>query len=194
MTLAEFPTADDGAVAVDPWNYTQRLGVYKVLLNSTAQLGFGGSWGNPLWGLALQFAWQHDTGRLLGANDDAVSPLSWWATMNYFLSVVPFLAAVDEGVVRVPDGRPVRVLAPEGNLTALCCSVEECIVEAPRALLAWKAFFDYARTADVPAQDDALALLWEAHIHSLHEASPLAAPLLQELPGGRRGREAKCGR
>ena len=90
--------------------------------------------------------------------------------------------------MRVPDGRPVRVLAPEGNLTALCCSVEECIVEAPRALLAWKAFFDYARTADVPAQDDALALLWEAHIHSLHEASPLAAPLLQELPCGRRGR------
>ena len=58
-TVQEFPNS-----TADPWRYSHRLGLYKLLLASTTQLHFDNGWGNPLWGLPLQFSWQHDTARL----------------------------------------------------------------------------------------------------------------------------------
>lgn len=52
-------------IVIDPWNYRERLGVYKSLLNSSAKYftNFGSqNFGNILWGLPLQHGWQFRTG------------------------------------------------------------------------------------------------------------------------------------
>ena len=103
--VVEFPfDAGLREYTIDPWNYTQRLGAYKTLLaDATALHSFpGAGLGNPLWGLPLQFSWQHDTGRLLqgGENGTArINTTSWWGGMNYMLSVLPFIAGLEAGVL-----------------------------------------------------------------------------------------------
>ena len=67
--ISEFPFHPATATyVVDPWNYTERLGAYKTLLGASTPLHYDHGFGNPLWGLPLQFSWQHDTGRLLGGS------------------------------------------------------------------------------------------------------------------------------
>ena len=78
-TIAGFPNA-----TADPWRYADRLGLYKTLV--TASSAALGGWQDPIWGLPLQFSWQHDTGRLLWSaqsntsNTDRVNASSWWGT------------------------------------------------------------------------------------------------------------------
>ena len=59
-SLAEYPLMN-GTTTIDPWNYTQRLGLYKILLKETTEAFrcFGPeNKGNVLWGLPLQHGWQ----------------------------------------------------------------------------------------------------------------------------------------
>ena len=51
---------------INPWVYKERLGLYKIIVSETR--GCFSSWGfnntgNLLWGLPLQFGWQHTSGR-----------------------------------------------------------------------------------------------------------------------------------
>lgn len=55
----------DNKIVINPWNYQERLGVYKNMLNSSAKYftAFGSqNFGNILWGLPLQHGWQFRTG------------------------------------------------------------------------------------------------------------------------------------
>ena len=102
QSIAEFEfNKTANAFVVDPWyiaisstllfclkwskyyfrSYVGRLGAYKTLLASTKQLQYSDEFGNPLWGLPLQFAWQHDTGRLFSGVNDTINVTSWWAGM-----------------------------------------------------------------------------------------------------------------
>ena len=76
VSVAEFPTGPCGVILADPWSYEGRLGMYKTLMGATPALAWDGGRGHPLWGLPLQFAWQHDSGRLLGEGEDEISKLS----------------------------------------------------------------------------------------------------------------------
>lgn len=56
----------NGKYVIDPWIYTERLGMYRILLIKTAKYfeRFGeDNEQNPLWGLALQFGWQYTSGK-----------------------------------------------------------------------------------------------------------------------------------
>jgi hypothetical protein len=53
---------------------------------------------HPFWGYASQLAWQHRSGRL-GATPNAIDRDSWWGACNYALSVIPFVAAMELGIV-----------------------------------------------------------------------------------------------
>merc|ERR1711871_1634262 len=119
-SIEEFPfDAKTRTYQVDPWSYTGRLGAYKTLLNSASALHFGeNGYGNPLWGLPLQFAWQHDTGRLL-SQTDRINASSWWGAMNYMLSVIPFVGALESGCIHVPSGCQVKIASPPA--TSLVC-------------------------------------------------------------------------
>ena len=85
-------------IIINPWEYLQRMGIFKLMVQNTQ--GYFKSWGynntgNLLWGLPLQFGWQMTSGRLCDmaeiqrckAKSHWVSPNSWWADMNYYLSV-----------------------------------------------------------------------------------------------------------
>lgn len=55
----------DNKIIINAWNYQERLGLYKSLLNSSAKYftAFGHqNFGNILWGLPLQHGWQFRTG------------------------------------------------------------------------------------------------------------------------------------
>lgn len=62
--LLDFPVKDN-KIVINPWNYQERLGVYKSLLKASAKyfMDFGSqNSGNILWGLPLQHGWQFRTG------------------------------------------------------------------------------------------------------------------------------------
>lgn len=62
--LLDFPIKDNNIV-INPWNYRERLGVYKSMLKASAKyfMAFGSqNSGNILWGLPVQHGWQFRTG------------------------------------------------------------------------------------------------------------------------------------
>jgi len=163
----------------DPWRYSHRLGLYKMLLQSTTtELQFDKGWGNPLWGLPLQFSWQHDTGRLASSVQEIVNTSSWWANVNYVLSVIPFVAAVEAGLI--PNGKSLTI-APAIASPVACTSYSTCLQLAPNATSKWLILMKRVKGGNLNIST-AVELLWDAHLHSLHEGIPLATPLVPLLP------------
>ncbi|NXS07934.1 LEG1H protein, partial [Neodrepanis coruscans] len=192
-SLLDFPVKDN-KIVINAWNYQERLGVYKSLLNSSAKYfsAFGPqNIGNILWGLPLQHGWQFHTGRLADPsgvtfcgceNGDLLcqSVRSWWSCMNYYLSVIPFLGAVKAGFFgQLPY--EVEILPPEERKNDFCYSVADCWSRMPRLMDDWKAFFEvnnvtffvsYSATFSSFNLDDALGLMWKAHVASIAYALP----------------------
>merc|ERR1711871_248813 len=202
--IADFPyDAQRKAFVIDPWSYRDRLGAYKTLLSSAAALHFGeGGFGDPLWGLPLQFAWQHDTGRLLSPSTapDRINALSWWGGMNYMLSIVPVIGALEAGVIEVPIGSTVQFASPpndcgggggggDGCSSRFCTSYTGCQALVPKATKGWTDFMRQVQAAanqtggsSALSLNESIRLLWTGHVASLHEGLPLMAPLLDNLP------------
>ena len=154
---------------------------------------------NMLWGLPIQFSWQMQTGRLQDFSDhfpygtdqqdndveisstswkmsnvsDLVSPNSWWGSMNYYLSVIPFLGAINSGVISLKH--PIKILPPKDHSELFCVSIESC-KEFGEALQHWTEFFEgvvtpsgiFASPTLTPRKDNLLDLIWTAHKSSLH--------------------------
>ncbi|NXW58507.1 LEG1H protein, partial [Eurystomus gularis] len=201
--LLDFPVKDNKFV-INPWNYQERLGVYKNLLNSSAKYfaAFGSqNFGNILWGLPLQHGWQFRTGRLAdpskvtscGYDGDplCISVRSWWGCMNYYLAVIPFLGAVDAGLFGQLQYE-IEILPPEEQRADFCYSVADCRSRMPELMNDWKAYFEvnnFKHNAVSPATfssfklDDALNLLWRAHVTSIAYALPKFQDSLKYLPG-----------
>ncbi|XP_008922135.2 protein LEG1 homolog [Manacus vitellinus] len=192
--LLDFPVKDN-KIVINVWNYQERLGVYKSLLNSSAKYfrAFGlQNTGNILWGLPLQHGWQFRTGRLAdpsGATSCGYeygdllcqSVRSWWSCMNYYLAVIPFLGAVEAGLFgQLPF--EVEILPPEERKDDFCYSVADCRSRMPKLMDDWKAFFEYLLSTEHKAVssatfssfklDDALGLMWKAHVSSIAYALP----------------------
>ncbi|NXG24926.1 LEG1H protein, partial [Grallaria varia] len=191
--LLDFPIKDN-KIVINAWNYQERLGVYKSLLNSSAKFfsAFGPqNIGNILWGLPLQYGWQFRTGRLAdhsgvtscGYEDGDLlcqSVRSWWSCMNYYLAVIPFLGAVEAGLFgQLPF--EVEILPPEERKDDFCYSVADCWSRMPKLMDDWKAFFEvnnvtffslYPATFSSIQLDDALGLMWKAHVTSIAYALP----------------------
>lgn len=57
----------DGVIQVKPWDYLQRMALYKLLINSTdpymSSMGPGEKQ-NPLWSLPLQLGWKLRSGTI----------------------------------------------------------------------------------------------------------------------------------
>ncbi|XP_033646993.1 protein LEG1 homolog [Asterias rubens] len=158
-SLADYPLRQNHTI-IDPWRYLDRLGLYKILLNVTssdATLGRANNTANILWGLPMQLGWQFSTGRLqdftnetaCGKNQtevvrdnewNCISPWSWWGSMNYFLSVVPFLGALEAGLFpHWPHG--FTFLASLSQPEDYCTSVLECRQRYPVTMTNWEDFF-----------------------------------------------------
>ncbi|NWH64817.1 LEG1H protein, partial [Geococcyx californianus] len=196
--LLDFPVKDN-KIVINAWNYQERLGLYKNLLKSSAKyfnaVGSQNS-GNILWGLPLQHGWQFRTGRLAdpsrvtscGYEDGdhlCISVRSWWSCMNYYLAVIPFLGAVEAGLFgQLPY--EIEILPPEERRADFCYSVADCRSHIPKLMNEWK---DYFQVSNNPATfssfdlDDALGLMWKAHVTSLAYALPRFQDSLKYLSG-----------
>ncbi|NXK05591.1 LEG1H protein, partial [Herpetotheres cachinnans] len=181
----------DNKIVINAWNYQERLGVYKNLLNSSAKYftAFGSqNSGNILWGLPLQHGWQFRTGRLAdpssvtscGYEDGdllCISVRSWWSCMNYYLAVIPFLGAVEAGLFgQLPY--EIEILPPEERRADFCYSVADCRSRIPKLMDDWKTYFEVNNFTSVSSAtfsfklDDALHLMWKAHVASIAYALP----------------------
>ncbi|NXT52328.1 LEG1H protein, partial [Pluvianellus socialis] len=186
----------DKKIVINAWNYQERLGVYKNLLNSSAKYfaAFGSqNFGNILWGLPLQHGWQFRTGRLADPSSGSscgyedgdllcISVRSWWSCMNYYLAVIPFLGAVEAGLFGQLQYE-VEILPPEDRRADFCYSVADCRSRFPKLMDEWKAYFEVKNftfffSPGSPAtfssfkMDDALRLMWKAHVTSIAYALP----------------------
>ncbi|NXF38062.1 LEG1H protein, partial [Nyctibius bracteatus] len=192
--LLDFPVRNK-KIVINAWNYQERLGVYKNLLKSSAKYftAFGSqNFGNILWGLPLQHGWQFHTGRLAdpsgltscGYEDGdllCISVRSWWACMNYYLAVIPFLGAVEAGLFGQLQYE-IEILPPEERRDDFCYSVADCWSRFPKLMDEWKDYFEYLLSTEHKAVspaafssfklDDALGLMWRAHVTSIAYALP----------------------
>ncbi|XP_008061174.1 protein LEG1 homolog [Carlito syrichta] len=166
---------------INPWVYTERLGMYKILLNETARYFAKFAPENEqniLWGLPLQHGWQYKTGRLAdptgrtncgyeSGDELCISVDSWWADLNYFLSSLPFLAAVDSGITEISADQVV-LLPPLKDQTKFCYSVSSCGSSFRETMNKWNAFYQLLQSP-LSNFDDLLKSLWVAHTSTLKD-------------------------
>ncbi|KAL0967364.1 hypothetical protein UPYG_G00251310 [Umbra pygmaea] len=179
----------NSVITINPWNYLQRMSLYRILVDSTNQ--YMASMGpeateSPLWGLPLQLGWKLRSGRLIdptgatkcGYEEDpmCISANSWWACVNIYISVIPFLAAVDEAVIG--DGLiQFQVQAPAESAEGYCLSLLSCSTEHPLLMTKWKEFFQTLKNvstseiSDLEKRDQILGAYWAGQQQSLHTAS-----------------------
>ncbi|XP_076872726.1 liver-enriched gene 1, tandem duplicate 1 [Brachyhypopomus gauderio] len=183
-----------GIVTLDPWDYSQRMSMYRLLINASdpymSSMGQGTNQ-NPLWGLPLQLSWKLRSGRLVdptgadscgkeGSDLVCIAPSSWWACVNYHLSVIPFLAALEAGVMG--DGLPqVEIQAPADVAKDYCTSINTCSSKHADAMARWVTFFQSLKTlsasdaSEDEKKDQILGLMWAAELASLSTASNTCA-------------------
>nr|XP_003404076.1 protein LEG1 homolog [Loxodonta africana] len=169
----------DGQYIINAWVYPERMGMYKILLTQTARYfeRFAPeNEQNVLWGLPLQHGWQYSTGRLAdpthrtkcgyeSGNHLCISVDSWWADINYFLCALPFLAAVDSGVMGISTDQ-VTLLPPAKDKNLFCLNVSTCRSSFPETMNKWNTFYQHLKLHSSTFQD-LLKYLWAAHISSL---------------------------
>ncbi|XP_028997073.1 protein LEG1 homolog [Betta splendens] len=190
-TVAQLPTRGE-TVTPDPWNLPNRASLYRLLIGATDP--FMGSMGpnateSPLWGLSLQLGWMATSGRLadptrsttcgLNTGDTTcISTESWWACVNYFVSVLPFLSASQQGFMG--PGVQVQMEKPEG-VEEFCTAYADCAARYPDAMSKWDAFFQGLKAAnqspqsDKEKKDSILGLYWAAQMASLDASAACKA-------------------
>ncbi|XP_073483327.1 protein LEG1 homolog [Aquarana catesbeiana] len=193
-SLSDFKI-QNGKIVINPWDYLERMGMYKILLNATEpylDMTKSGNQRNILWGLPLQFGWQFQTGRLIadsgatgGPNTEKIQTLisgrSWWACMNYYLAVVPFLGALDAGLLQ-GSAYDIDISHPEEFESDFCYSVTGCQSVTPQAMKEWKTFFEVIKTSSQTSEtsipplskeeEQFLAYMWRAHVESINTGLP----------------------
>ncbi|XP_016430722.1 liver-enriched gene 1, tandem duplicate 1 [Sinocyclocheilus rhinocerous] len=203
--LSQLPTVD-GVIQVNPWDYLQRMALSKLLINSTdpymSSMGPGEK-ESPLWSLPLQLGWKLRSGMtdpspgssstcgLESSEPVCTSPQSWYACMNYYMSVLPLLAAVQTAVVGKGEIQ-LHIQAPAEVAQDYCSSfrlitapASDCSTKYPDAMTKWETFFQslqqISNSDDTDFnKDKILGLLWAAEEASLQTAS-LACSERQKL-------------
>ncbi|KAM8945533.1 protein LEG1 homolog [Pelodytes ibericus] len=196
-------------VIINPWNYLERMGMYKILLNVTVQyldLKDADNKKNILWGLPLQHGWQQQTGRLedtstytthgqRSMDKTQISPKSWWACMNYYLAVIPFFGAADAGFFK-EFPLEIELTRPEEFETDFCYNITHCHASSQKAMSGWKTFFELIKTPrqvteGSELEDEFLSQMWKAHMESIDIALPRCSKRLKYLstPEGNFGRD-----
>ena len=181
-SLDEYPIVNDSYI-IDPWLYSHRLGLYKILISITNPLMPFCSVSNAsniLFGLPSQFSWQYQSNRLFSNGSLNISVSSWWASGNYYLSIIPFLAAVDVGLL----GKNKFEIIRRENF---CVTSNECYQQVPNAMKQWRTFFTHLQRIQTKFNDesldqDYLGPLWRAYKASIDEALPLIQTKFDLLP------------
>jgi hypothetical protein len=221
LRVGNYARDRNGRFIVDVWDYKQRMSLYKYLIenvhsciwshNEIFEGWYGKDFmtkydpGNILWGLPLQHGWQYSSGRLLTLpNSTIFTTDSWWGNMNFYLSVIPYLGAVQAGIA------PSISFSHNPNSTLYCEQPSDCL----NLVTPWADFFQLVQTykctlsttaatslssttkSNFPpptpvadsmdynlscSMESLLSSLWSAHIHSIDTALPLFTDQLQQL-------------
>lgn len=185
---SQIRTNESECYLIDPWLYVDRLGMYKILINVTTPFMRFCSQStsttcNILFGLAAQLGWQFDSNRLFSNGTKNISVNSWWASWNYYVSVIPFLAAADTGFIRQGTFRIVR-------RDAFCSNSDECSIQVPDAMIQWRNFFiNLIQSVSCwvcsicEIRDECyLAAFWSAHTSSIDSSLSIIDTKLPLLP------------
>ncbi|KAK5577578.1 hypothetical protein RB653_002521 [Dictyostelium firmibasis] len=161
---------------VNPWNYQERIDLYITLINSTNIPVFGSdNLNNCLNGLQLQFEWQNRSGRLEIENS-TINLKSWWADMNYYLSVIPYLSAMNNGLVP-------QVEIYKTDDSRFCTTYLEC---DQTVMHLWDLFFqeiiNIKNNGSYGNDQKILQIMWNAHIGSIGKAGTIFQDTLSLLP------------
>lgn len=151
--VARLPFGDDWRAAGEPtpdvMDVRSRMAMYRHLVERTNPHGALGPEAelSPFWGYASQLAWQHRSGRL-GTTPNVIDGDSWWGACNYALSVVPYVAAMQRGLVpaiAIAHTRAYDVVMPAWHaaLAALTSSHDPDAIRLDAIRLAvWRAHRD----------------------------------------------------
>lgn len=158
---------------VDPFNFAQRMAIYRLLVEATNRAGLFGSENerNFFWGYIFQLQWQWRSGRLQFSSTSSgrIDVDSMWGYGNYTLSVIPLIAAIQVGSVSAmevlpPDKQSIFEYARGGGKSG-AVFVPEALQPAVQI---WQEFFKLvARTAPGSDLEPLLFLFWNAHKESL---------------------------
>src|SRR5207302_11217199 len=91
--------------------------------------------------LPSQFGWQFDSNRLFTNGTLNISLDSWWASANYYLSVIPFLVAINVGLIPQESFRIIKY-------QNFCSNLTECLNQVPKAMKEWHYFFTHLQRLD----------------------------------------------
>lgn len=89
---------------VNPFRFTQRIAIYKHLIEATNhnnRFGVDNAM-NPLWGLLFQLLWQdrsHRLGTHFFRDPDTINPNAPWGYGNFLLCILPLIAAADVKII-----------------------------------------------------------------------------------------------
>jgi len=191
-SLSEFPLINDSLSTyrlIDPWYYPHRLGLYKILINiSSPFMPFcsKSNASNILFALPSQFGWLFNSNRLFTNGTMNLSRNSWWASANYYLSVLPFLVAFDLDLL--PKTESFRIVRYEN----FCSDSLECFHQIPTAMAQWHRFFLHLQqSASCLGNEEIdqrmidkcyLGHVWLAYKKTISHALPLVQSKLDKLP------------
>jgi hypothetical protein len=160
----------EARAARDPHDAGVRMALYRLLIERSNPGGALGAHDelSPFWGYASQLDWQRRSGRLGAAGSDVIAPASWWGACNYSLSVVPYLAAAQLGIV---PALPLPAAAP--HFAGALAAWRDTLAPLPRL----------RRGADL---DPLRVAIWRAHLTSIEAAVAAVAVAERALPAAER--------
>ena len=109
---AKVPILKPPLLRVNGFSFLGRMTMYRYLIHQYDAPEFDGLWGTPaarerhwLWAYVAQLDWQQYPGRLAAHPsfslpdtflewDNAITPLSWWGTMNFMFSVALLVGGI----------------------------------------------------------------------------------------------------
>jgi hypothetical protein len=170
---------------VDPFDFRQRMASLKLLIDCTNEYGIFGDDNalNVFWGYVFQTHWQWRSRRyaLDGAPEAHINPNSLWGYSNYYLIVLPLIAAIDVAMAPdlevLPPNSASKVEYPSGRPAAGTLSMPPPFVPA---LAAWKKVFRLIKQTSPGGDLEPIRFqLWKAHGVTLRAASRGQEPLVR---------------
>jgi len=160
----------------DPFSFRDRMALYRGLIETLGQPEFVGADRSHhfLWGYAAQLDWQHRSGRLGVPDRDAIESNSWWGNLNTTLSVVPWAAAMNEGLAA-----SIQIDPPQAAERAeLFVHGDPHSLHVPRALRVplakWERLLRRFAKATDPAEREAIRKhTWSVHLASIRAGAEL---------------------
>ncbi|EFA84598.1 hypothetical protein PPL_01588 [Heterostelium album PN500] len=173
------------STVVDPWIFESRHELYNSILNGTHLPSIFGNdnQGNLLWGLPIQLVWQFNSGRLetttLSSQQHRINERSWWASMNYYLSVIPYLSAMNRGLVPVVEIAPPKTY-PNSLFCLTYASCDKSVMSN------WDNYFDayiqLSHNSSALTLDQLLKIMWIAHTGSIRYSGSRLTDYINLLP------------